>query len=534
MAKVKRNKPDAPLAPTGPEPEIKAWELDPLDLYGQMADEYQGTIHPGTIGLDFDTLRALSRVHVLAAIHGTRSNQVANFAVPAVGRYDMGFAVRMKDREGAPDASTRKRIVEVTDWLLTCGDERVSYDATLEGLLRCIVRDTLTFDQVCIEKARTRGGALAGLVPVDAGTVRRAVPTETERTEGRRAWDKTAFVQIIDHKVVARWDAEDFIFGIRRPRTWIRARGYGFPEPEELVRTITYLLNSETYNAANFTHGVHVASIIALKSGMDPQLFRAFKREFYAMLSGVGNAKKTPLIQLNPDEKEELQSVNLGQSNREMEYQQWMAWLMKIGCAIYQIDPAELGFVFGAEGQTGALSQRGPEERIIASKERGLRPLLRAIEGWINRRVMRELAPELEFAFNVPEDEAARLELDVKAGRSYLTVNELRARNDLEPLDNPAADMGPLDASYLQMALQLKVQQEAGQEGGPGDAGAEPDDDEAGELPEDFDLDDFLAGLGSDDDLGDEDEGPQRGLPRQEPDPEPDRAAKAFRVTVEG
>ena len=89
-------------------------------------------------------------------------------------------------------------------------------------------------------------------------------------------------------------------------------------ELEEAAGLITHLLNADIYNAANFTNGISVAGIIAVKSKMNPQLFRSFRREFYQMLSGSANAKKTPLVQLDPDSNEDLKALNLSASNKDM------------------------------------------------------------------------------------------------------------------------------------------------------------------------------------------------------------------------
>jgi len=200
---------------------------------------------------------------------------------------------------------------------------------------------------------------------------------------------------------------------------------------------VTYLVNAETYNAANFVNGIHVNSILAVKSKMSPQMFRAFRRDFYAMLSGAQNAKRTPILQLDPEANEEVSSVNMGSSAEEMGYSTWMGYLTKIACAIYQIDPAELGFVFGSEGVTSSLSQGGPEQRILASKDRGLRPLLRQVQGWINRWIIHPIDPELSFRFVGldAEDASSKLKSDVDKVSHYLTINEVRAANGLEPLE---------------------------------------------------------------------------------------------------
>ena len=86
-----------------------------------------------------------------------------------------------------------------------------------------------------------------------------------------------------------------------------------------------------------------------------------------------------------------------------------------------EMDPAELGYVFGNEGQSSALNQGGPAQRIEYSKEKGLRPLLRALESWINRWIIGPIAPHLELSFVGldTESEGQRLDAISKKVNSY-------------------------------------------------------------------------------------------------------------------
>ena len=457
----------------------QAYEFDPGDLVtsAYQTVENQTKYHPGTIGLDYETLRRMARVPLISAIIQTRVNQVAEFTVPQQRETDLGFRIRLRDRTKAPTAETRKRAQELTEWVLRCGiDDAIGgLDNTFESFIRRIVRDSLIFDQCAFEVMEDRSGNVAGMIPVDASTIRRAKLKDEERKKGRRTYrpDTEAWTQVVNGKTVAAFSHEELVVGIRRPRTWLKVAGYGYPELEELVGVVTNLLNAESYNAQNFTHGMHVAGILAIKSKMNPQLFRAFRREFYAMLSGASNAKKTPLVQLDPDAKEELQAVNMSASNREMEYSQWTSWLLRTVCSVYQISPSALGgqWTYGNEGQTNSLSSASPAQRVTHSDELGLRPPLRALENWLNRGIMRRLDPEYELAFVGfdAKNESDQLDLDTKKVRAFMTINEVRARYDLEALDTDVGGM-ILDPTFINTAWQMSMD-EGGEEGGEPEGG---------------------------------------------------------------
>jgi len=419
-------------------PVPQSHDINPWDSTGAYGDTYRDSTHEGTLGLDYDVLLQMSRVPVISAIIQTRINQIAEFCTPQSNPYSAGFVITPRDSDDEISDAQRKRINELTRWLETCGEgykHGGAYD--FEAFVRMVLRDSLTYDQCAFELLKNKKGEITGFIPVDAGTVRRSATDAEERKQGRRDWEQSAFIQVINGQKVAEWDADSLAFAVRRPRTWIYARGYGYPELEELIRTVTHLVNAETYNASNFTNGIHVNSILAVKSKMSPQVFRAFRRDFYAMLSGAHQAKRTPILQLDPEANEEVSSVNLGSSAEEMGYSSWMGYLTKIACAIYQIDPAELGFVYGAENVTSTLSQGGPEQRILASKDRGLRPLLRQVQGWINRWIIHQIDPDLTFKFVGLDVTSAEAELKqrIDAVSHYMTINEVRAEAGLEPLE---------------------------------------------------------------------------------------------------
>ena len=466
-----------------------AHDLDPYDVMQAGDEALAGDAHLGTAGLSYGMLSQMARVPTVAAIIQTRVNQVASFAWPAEDDEDLGFKITLRDPTKTPTRAERRRAQEITDWLVSCGDESLGFEMNLEAFLRQTVRDSMIYDQMCFEVVRTRGNKLAGLVPVDATTIRRAVPSEEEHKRGiRDRGESTAFVQVVRDEVVAEWTAREMAFGVRRPRTRIAVRGYGYPELEDLIRVVTGILHGESYNAGNFTHGMHAAGVLALKSKMGKRLFRAFRRDFYAMMSGAHNARKTPIIQLDPDAKEELQSINFSQNNREMEFKEWMAYLQKMACANFQMDPAELGFIYGAEGQTGALSQGGPADRILASKEKGLHPLLRFVRVMLNRHVVSQLDPAfmLVWVGLDAEKRKARLDQDLQKLKGFMTVNEMRARYDLPKIkpevDGGAADL-VLDSTYMNTAIQMRQMAEQSEQQGeePPEDGQEPVDDGQGQ-----------------------------------------------------
>lgn len=453
----------------------RAWEFDPGNEHGYIGD-VPTEIHPGTAGLSYDVLHSMARTPIIAALLNTRIAQVAEFGVQQSSPYTLGFKVQLRDINQTTTKASKNKAKEIEQIILNAGGKYGP--GGFEAFLRMIARDSLVYDQCNFEILRSRAGNVVGFVPVDASTIRRAKMKGQQLMNGRRDPDeKVAYVQRIGEKRVAEFTKDELAWGIRRPRTWIKANGYGYPELEELVRVVTYLLNAETYNAVNFTNGIHASTILALKASMSQQQFRVFKRELTAMMKGPAQAKRLPMVLLDPRAeagKQELQSVNLSKTNAEMEYSKWINWLVKLACAVYQMDPAELGFVFGNEGQTSSLSDRGPADRVAASKERGLRPLLRSISLWMNRSVIWPIDEDFVLDFKGFDSltEQQKLEMDVKALKAFKTLNEVRAEHDLPPLDDQTGNL-ILEPSFVQVYLQQLMQQEGEEEGGQFEEGDE-------------------------------------------------------------
>lgn len=446
----------------------KAHDLDPLQL--SSVAEADGAIRPA-ISLPFDVVRQIAQLSdVIGAIISTRAAQVSAFAIPQRKEFEPGYLIRMRDHKRHPTRAQQRRLQEVTAWLDSCGDARCHADpfnTHFAGFTEAVIRDSLTLDWMAFECIPTRGGGLAGFVAVDAATIRRAEPRKSERTQGRFLPGDLQYVQVVQNKVVERFDPGDLVVGVRRPRTDLATFGYGFPEIEQILRKIIQLLLAETYNASNFTQGIHARGIMTVESAMGDKDWNNFLRTARAMLSGAANANKLAFVKLKPGNNEKLSFTDLFRNNKDMEYSNWTNWLLKVCCAVFLIDPAELGFVFGNEGQSSTLSERGPAERLAYSREKGLRGLLAWYERLLNRALISRLDPELELVFvgldgTTEADRAKAEQQDV----SYLkTVNEVRATRDMPPI--PGGD-AILNAYYLQalQGEQAQAQGGAGEDGG--------------------------------------------------------------------
>jgi hypothetical protein len=469
LGKARRRQDPGDVAPASasvpPPPTVpgEAWAFDPL----QMAFWFgaQDPTHHGTIGLTYDALARMARVPVVAPIISRRINQLAEFAVPQPNRYGIGTVIKMRDPKAHPTRAAQKVIRDLTKLVLTTGGKHGN--GSLETFLRLWGRDALIYDQACFEKLYSKGNRPAGFRAVDGSTIRIARPKDL--STGRPPSERQ-FAQVIQGRIVQQFDGDELAFCVRRPRTDVNVCGYGFPELDEAVQVLQSYLNAAAYNDANFTNGVHVSTILTLKSAMDPKNFAAFTQYVRAMLSGPRNAKKTPILRLDPSKDEELKAVNLSSNNREMEFSVWIGFLNKIIHALFLMDPSESGYVYGNENQTNALASANPRDRIANSKEGGIRPFVRSAQNALNEHIVWPINEdfELEFAGMDSMSETEKLENDVKRCQHFMMVDEIRAEHDMKPLPDGKGQV-ILNATWLQAAQAAAAPQDGG--GQPGDGG---------------------------------------------------------------
>lgn len=433
----------------------------------------------------YDTLRSMSYKNtVIAAVLALRINQVAGFSRPQQGKYDRGYKILLRDRRdmkrSMTDAESKQaaeieRLLETTAVLLP--GEKVKDRHSFKMMIKQWVRDQLTYDQACIELIRDRRGRISRFNMLPSDTIRPAV-ADVEHWSVQDRRERVAYVQIFQNTVISEFTSDDLIFSIMNPRSDLVHNQFGFSPLEQLIQVVTSWLYGLQYNASQFTQGSLQKGLINIKGAIPNKQLRAFRRQWYSMVTGVANAWRTPILN-----SEDVQWLNMQTSNREMEFAAWMDWLTKLTTALYLVDPIEINFQFGNTGQKQGLTEGSQEYKFDESKDKGLRPLLDHIADELNRSIVWEINPDFEFGF-VGLDVKAESK-DREAGlaevKGFKTINEVRAERDIEPLPDGKGDV-ILDSTYAQLA---------GGEGG-GDGGGGPfdewddgdgDDDEDGSKP---------------------------------------------------
>ena len=481
----------------------KAFLIDPLQFNANLGFKDK----PFT--LTYTTLQRMAKTPIINAIIKTRKNQIADFAEPQADRYNTGFIIRKKvngDENGEYKMTKQEQKIAnaITDFILNCGKEASWTNDDFDTFIRKIVDDSLTYDQMTFECIRNRKGQLESFIATDASTFRVADTAFEEdyksqffHQRGVTVYDSPnkgkeingylpQYVQVYQSAVVNDFYPWELCFGIRNPSSSIYSNGYGCSELEELINVVTSMLWGDEYNRRFFSQGSAPKGFIRVKGGMNEAALQQFKQQWQAMINGVMNAWRTPVVEADVD------WIDLQKNNRDMEYTSWMEYLIKLACAIFSIDPTEIGWDISRSNGNSGLFESSEADRLQHSKDKGLYPILKFLQRKINKYIVEQINPEYEFVFmglnGMTIDK--ELEMDIKKLGNFMTVNEVRSKWGLPDME-VAGDIIE-NSVFWQAYNQTKQQEQQQEQGGMGGSPFDQYEDEGGEEVEEpgFDFED--------------------------------------------
>ena len=491
------------------------------------------------------------RNSLIIAIHQSLINQVSNFTHPPEDKYSPGYLFKpRKPADLTPEEKLQLADPELSEeefnklkyemdkkrsqrqkkqaediergmkFIAYCGSKATDTDTTykrvdFDRFTKIVARDRLTYNYAAIELIPTKGNSkVHHFYPVSSGTIRfvsarsanhyekNIKPYIVDTLGGRYKEQSTTpenpfrYVQVLRGKPVAAFTEDELIFEAANPTVDPEDYGYGQGELEWLINIVTSHLYAEAHNRNFFTQGVGNKGILHIKGdNISRAQLEGFKRQWFNQLSNSRNAFRPPVIGM----AEDVKWVALTQSNREMEFQQWMEYLIKIACAIYQIDPAEINFDI-SKTNTSTLQEANNEHKIKSSRTKGLKPLLTFLQGIINNQILvrwdKEFAENYEFRFVGLDAETRMQEIErlEKEGQVYKTVNEVRTEMGLAPIDH--GDI-ILNANYTQYLAQqnLENQEEEAMMGEDNPEGVEAEEQAFDFSDVESELDDALSEL---------------------------------------
>lgn len=489
-------------------PHIQSVFFDPNDLAGN------GKGFKDSKGvLSFSTLRRMGDIYIIRAIVNTRIEQVQNFLHFSEDEQKEGYTIRRKkslfkeEKEDELSNEDKRKIENIVKFLENGGwNEKWDNLDSFQEFVRKITFDSLTLDQLAFEVVRSRDWELKKFRVIDASLIRfldTVDPRQREAFEGYRfkgylprycmVWDDMIIRNPMTKEPILYYPWE-LGFGIRNKTSNIRKNGYGTSELETLVEIITWILWGMSYNGLFFKQGSQPKGFINVKNAnISPSILNEFRQAWMQTMRGVENSHRVPVIN-----GIDLEWIDLQKGNRDMEFNDWLKFLVIMSCSVYRIDPTELGFQFKDQAQI--FGQDGQKARLQHSREKGLKPILIFLENVITKYIVSELDEDFEFSFTgiEVEDEEAQVKLDAeKLEKGMVAMQDIFQKYSGRPLD-PENDI--IINQVYQTAKQAEQQQQMYGASVPGEseeAGVPNDEESFSENPFDkyksFDNNPILA-----------------------------------------
>lgn len=461
--------------------------IQPRGLFDPTWHDFSGYYDPAGVRrralytMNFAVLREVAqKVAVVGAIHNTRLSQVRPFTQHVFDDEETGFRIKLKDPKATPTPQQEKAMRQIGEFFAHTGfTDFKGAEKRKDRFPQFVdkaVRECMTIDQNALSLQRDRAGRLIAFHTLDGATIHPVLRTRPYLDD-----ESITFVQKINERVVETFTDTDIIFHFMNCRADIINNAFGYAPLEQAIDTVTGWLFSMAYNKEFFNTGAQPKGFFSFspKQPIDPKAMVELQRQWVAMFRGVRGMWRVPFLQYD------AKWQNLAPSNRDMEFNQYVQFLSALICALYKIDPSELGLKFSQSATISVGGQGGTDKQSKISHDRGLQDLLTYIKDLCNRIMEHQVGwEEYEFNFCGTEvkDESQEIDKDRKKVETYLTLNEVRAEHDKEPVPHGDVVLNPQYIQYIQSKEGMEAM--GGMGGGmPGGAPEEPaSEDELGGL----------------------------------------------------
>ena len=417
------------------------------------------------------------------------------------------FTLREKDATMNKEREKQKRFLE--DFMLNTRrddyDNIEMRDNNFRALMTKFVRDRLLIDKVCWEVERDKKGVAIALWPLDGATILPVLPggfygttsqvgvgissgfnkltdlIRQEKLKNIPPIEEILYIQELIYGtsgggITAAFRNIDLIYDLGNELNDIRFYKQGLSVIEKANMAVVAFINALTYNSNGLSRGAipKIALAMGKDSNYTQEQLEDAQDEWMANFQSMDGQWNIPL--LNSDAK----VLNLNNSNREMEYQQYLEFTGALTCAVCGVDAQELGLRLN---QAQNVLSENTDAKQQFSKNRGMRELLGGFAYIINRFMRISGFPfAKDWIFHInglsTEDKDFEAELRSKNVKTVMTVDEVRETLDLPPLPDGQGEI-ILDSVFLQNKAQAAMAAEGGGDMGMGDM--EGGDEEQGQ-----------------------------------------------------
>lgn len=391
--------------------------------------------------------------------------KIKPFLKPSTDRNLRGFVILKKGEEigkAAGQKSAKRK--EIENFIIHTGNYDDSDRDTFTKYAEKIIRDWLTIAQVSTEMQYSRAGQPIAFFAVDAGTIERVLPNSE--------YPEFKYAQVIDGMARAAYTDKELLVEIANAQTDIRHSFYGLSPIEQAIDLIASEINTITYNAGAFTENKLPRGMLLVDGDLDYEATEEMTDYIAEIMSGSpSNQWRVPIVPSGVSKESGgggIKWVQLGGNNRDMEFSNWLDFLVSNVVALFGCSMEELG-LHSQKSQT--MFEKEGKIQVEQSKSTILGDTLSFLQDYVNR-ILDIAYPEyqLEFVGYEKDDPKAIVDIDKAETEAYKTLNEKREEKGLKKLDADWADI-PMNPQAVQLFQSAQAQQQGGDMGADGGAG---------------------------------------------------------------
>lgn len=372
-------------------------------------------------------LRQFSDTIIVQSILRTRKNQVVPYLRPA--RYSntgLGYTIKRKDGTLITTAQEKNRIRVLEDFIQSTGRKSYTQRDTFVEFVKKLIDELYIYDQVNTEFITNKNHELDHFNILDGGTILvKNIPRKIDQPRVFAQYDKAG-------REITTFTEEELSFYVNNPTTTIDHKGYGKSAVESAMSHLQYYTDTEQFNARFFSQGGTTKGILLINYGETAQAtqasLHALRQQWQAQFSGNNGAWKIPVLT-----GQDAKFVNMSQSSKDMEFEAWLNYLINIVCSAFTINPEEINFPNrgGSTGRSGGNSineGNTMKSKMDNSKQKGLQPLLQAIEDYMNRFIMPRLNDNYFFQFTLGDSVSEKEQMEILKLKldNGMLINEAR------------------------------------------------------------------------------------------------------------
>lgn len=306
-------------------------------------------------------------------------------------------------------------------------------DSSFGEMLDRVVEDILTLDAGVLEKERKFKGELIAIHPTMGEYVKVDRFWNGDPRSPRYWWEP-------DPHISESFLNDNMIYQRLHPRT---NSGVGISYLETAKNTIDNLLAASTYNGRMVKRSVP-DGVFDLGETARPDQVERFKAYFAAELEGKealafwGGTRGSKFINFRGP----------GNSNRDMQYEEWLQFELRILCAVFHTSPQDFAFGFDINKANGEVQQENTESNASL-------PVLEKVQDYLTAEFCQDrmwggISNNIAFRFRAVSLNQTLAKAQIHkisvAGMPTQTVNEARRDIGLPPIAPPDFNgdvMGP-------------------------------------------------------------------------------------------